>query len=290
MKPYWNLSYVDPAAAFGTPHSKSWWFRKVLEQRYAFNSLYTYGFQTDDSTPDLVYDESHFHEKLESNELFPANCFILLDLEGLAWLPYDQYGRPKQKVIDARCEVCRKAKALRPDCKMGMYAYPPCSDPERVLYTNTQWQLLIEAMRPLVEIQDCIVPSFYLRRSIYSDNWLNMKQFTAQVAIKWVHATFNALQAMFPHTAVWPIVWPMYKDWPAWKEGAAEYGFTWTPSHVVWSHVDTEVWRALLSAISQRADTMLVWGQGHCPWNAAFEWFAAARSLITPTGVQPDET
>jgi hypothetical protein len=248
----------------------------VLEKRYGFDHLNVYYFITKEG---LEVDEEDFKAKLEDNKLFPANCFILLNLEGTPWSVMDSSMRPVQAAIDARCKRYEMAKTLRPDCQMAFYAQPACTRYEEVVNHTQQWMRLLESTRVLAEMQDYLVPSLYMRNGVYDARWASISELTPQRVSHWVTTAMSSLALMFPQTPIRPIVWPQWYSWPGWKAGAGDYGYAWTPEEQINCRLNSEHWQALLDAIKGHCDSLIIWGQGHCPWDATAEWFRATLKI-----------
>jgi len=271
MKIYSQLRYTNPLAEPGSPeHTYGHVYQLVLEQRYGVEHLNTYYFKYLEG---LAIDEEDFRTKLEINERFPDRCFIMLNLETVPWSICDTSYNPKPEVIAARIELLELAKSLRPDCTFAYYGQPPSSDYEKVTSFEHKWIDLLEASRDLVELQDCLIPEFYFRDVVYSPGWSRQVAFTPKRAKEWATTVCRTLPAMFPSTEVRPIMWPMSWSWAKANSGYGSTDFEWTPQKAIESRVRLPVWEPVLDVVRKECKSLIIWGEGHAPWDANADWF-----------------
>lgn len=267
---HYTNPHADPASR---EYQFGWAYDAVLRERYGFEQLHTYFFQG--TGTGFEYDHEHMEDTLQQ---FPKKCFVLLNLEGEPWQTYDARNLPRRDVIAARIAVLQRANEIRRDCQFAFFTDPPAADYERVNHRPELWYSLLAAQRELVEMQDCLVPHFYPRRTVYQGSWQNPVELTPTRASEWCATVIVTLQREFPSTPVWPIVWPVAGEW--WADHADVMGGDvagWTARHRIESRVDGELWRAMLAVIRSHCDTLLLWGQGNCPWDSGAEWFRYMR-------------
>lgn len=273
MKILARMHYTDRFAAQGSDEQLYGWANhRTLCRRYGFDELATYFFQ---NTGGMSFDREHMKREISNEDLFPPGSFLLLNLETEPWQIYDEHDMPRSRVIDERAKVLLHIKALRPDLRVAYFSQPPAAGFERVMNTPDKWLRILEASRELIELQDCQVPHFYPRRTVYESTWQNPVELTPWRMRRYVAAVLDTLQREFT-PPVCPIVWPVWSQWfddnPQMACQSAEE-FDWTPRRQIESRVEGTVWRALTEAISFRCETLLLWGQGHCPFDAQAEWF-----------------
>lgn len=273
MKIYNQLRYTDPSAPVGSPtHTYGWEYQRVLERRYGFEHLYVYYFLNKEG---LVVDENDFANKLENNDLFPDRCFIMLNLEGEPWQPFDANGLPRHDVIAARVTRLEMVRKLRPDCEVAFYAHPPCSEYEFAMNTPDKWRALLSAMRGLIEAQNCVIPQFYFRRMVYFPNWNSPVAASPEIVRRWAADVLTTLDAEFKNTPIRPIIWPQWWSWFKEHPAASNVEFDWTHQQQIESRVTGDVWESVVDEICKTCKSMIIWGQGHCPWDATAPWFTS---------------
>lgn len=273
---HYTNPFADPAS---NEYKFGWAFDPTLRERYGLEQLHTYFFQG--TGTGYEYDQEHMEDTLQK---FPKKSFVMLNLEGESWQTYDARNLPKTETINARRAVLQRANEIRRDCQFAFFTDPPAADYERVQHKPDLWHALLAAQRELIEMQDCLVPHFYPRRTVYDGSWQNPVELTPYRAEAWVSTVIDTLCREFPRKPVWPIVWPVAGEW--WQDhGDVMMGDVtgWTARHRIESRVDGCVWQAMIDAIQQRCDTLLLWGQGHCPWDSQAEWFK------TTLGTEPSE-
>jgi len=266
MQIYSQLRYSDPRAPEGSEHSFGWGYQPVLERRYGLTRLHVYYFKTLEG---LEVDKEHMREKLAE---FPRDVFVMLNLEGDAWEPCTQAG-VDQQVLDARMELLLFAKELRPDLLFAYYYHPPSSSYERCMNFRGWWRERAAAQRELAEAQACIIPEFYFRRAVLDRTGRHPYELTAARAGLWASRCLTDLKELFPNTEIRPILWPTWHSWFKQFPASGGDGFDWTIERQMDSRVPADIWQAVLEPLGMTCDSFIIWGQGHCPWDAESEWF-----------------
>lgn len=255
------------------PHDDSnlgkygWDFQPLLERRYGLEHLYVYYAKCDPDS--LVFDPDDIRDKFVS-DIYPPDVFVLLNFEGPAW--------ESVEAISTKLVILKMIKAARPDLELAFYRHPPgvdywvVSDSDELHYRLLNYAEIIEA-------QDVLVPGFYFGDLIYDCSGY-AHHITAELLYEWISSALEAIANEFPAAELRPILWPTNQTWWSNNRDSDQVGYAWREDLIVASHVRGELWCACLDALRPYCESLIVWGQGHRPWDSRFPWFVETMRFL----------
>lgn len=257
---YIDRGYSDPTGTepyWSYPHD-------ALCPRYGFKQFFT----TFPSTLLAKKDEFGVWDMSGALAQFadiPQNSTVMIDLEGPAWKICDDHlGQPIPESIGMLREIIETCKVGRPDCTIGLYGIFPRNNGHKDYWATRNnaedafyKQVWNVAAKPIAEVADFIMPSFYV-----------MSDMVLEQVLAWIRWTLGQCKLHYTDKRVLPILCPNFMDLCA-KHASNKF----TPEECEKINVPGEAWRPMLDTIAAAGiNEIALWGENYYPWIETFPW------------------